>query len=242
MRDVGERVLPRVDLICGGFPCQDVSSAGARQGLSGKCSGLWTEFYRVASELRPKWVVVENVASGANLWVDDVSRDLARIGYQTIPVPLRADALGAPYRRARVFVIGRRRLADSDEHVQYHESEHTEMASTPEVTRAPGGARCVADTDGGSLREQPRGCCRAPRKGAPVAVANSWREPMPRVDGLVSGSTRRLAQRAAGNCVVPLCAQVIGEMIKVFIARDTHNNGARLIAPGRRRLLPIRRS
>ena len=50
-----------IDLICGGFPCQDVSIAGRREGLAGERSGLWTEFHRIVETTRPGWVIVENV-------------------------------------------------------------------------------------------------------------------------------------------------------------------------------------
>ena len=89
--------LAPVDLICGGFPCQDVSSAGRRAGLAGARSGLWYEFARIAAERRPQWVVVENVGSGARKWVDAVCRDLGRLGYASLPVPIAAsDSRSSP--------------------------------------------------------------------------------------------------------------------------------------------------
>lgn len=96
-----------VDLICGGFPCQDISSAGKGEGLSGARSGLWFEFARVVSEFQPKWVVVENVASGAKRWVDAVVSDLGQRG-EVLPVPIAAEDVGAPHRRARIFLVARR--------------------------------------------------------------------------------------------------------------------------------------
>lgn len=69
VRSVGAANLAPVDLICGGFPCQDVSSAGARKGLSGARSGLWYEYLRIVGELRPRIVVVERgVADRASHW------------------------------------------------------------------------------------------------------------------------------------------------------------------------------
>ena len=61
VRDVGKNNLPTADLICGGFPCQDVSLVGARKGLEGKRSTLWSEFHRIICEVQPRWVVIENV-------------------------------------------------------------------------------------------------------------------------------------------------------------------------------------
>jgi DNA (cytosine-5)-methyltransferase 1 len=61
VRDVGRHELKTVDVICGGFPCQDLSIAGKREGLAGKRSRLWFEFHRIVAEIRPRWVVIENV-------------------------------------------------------------------------------------------------------------------------------------------------------------------------------------
>lgn len=99
--------LAPVDLVCGGFPCQDVSAAGRKSGLSGSRSGLWFHFARVLSELRelPPLVVVENVASGAGRWVDAVRGDLERLGYESLPIPISAANVGAPHKRARIFVV-----------------------------------------------------------------------------------------------------------------------------------------
>lgn len=105
VRGVGSSTLAPVDLICGGFPCRDVSSAGKRAGLAGPQSGLWYEFARIAEEMRPRWIVVENVASGSGAWVDQVRGDLERLGYASLPVPVTASDCGALHRRARVFIV-----------------------------------------------------------------------------------------------------------------------------------------
>lgn len=98
-----------VDVICGGFPCQDLSSANvvSRQGLAGSQSGLWREFARIVGDIRPRWVVVENVAKDRiwERWVPFVRRDLHRIGYASVPVAVSAAEVGAPHHRDRVFVV-----------------------------------------------------------------------------------------------------------------------------------------
>lgn len=104
IRDVGSDQLTPVDIICGGFPCQDVSSAGKRAGLTGAQSGLWSEMARVVEDCSPRWVVVENVASGALKWVDDVCEHLGKLRYACLPVPLAASDCGAWHRRRRVFL------------------------------------------------------------------------------------------------------------------------------------------
>lgn len=105
VQTVTHKELEKVDLICGGFPCQDISSAGKGAGLKGARSSLWYEFLRVVKELRPEWVVVENVASGAKRWVDFVRGDLEQQGYATFPIPLSAADCGAPHLRKRVFIV-----------------------------------------------------------------------------------------------------------------------------------------
>lgn len=69
---------------------------------------MWYQFARIVGELRPKWVVVENVASGAKRWVDAVVRDLGQLGYEVLSIPIAAEDVGAPHRRARVFLVARR--------------------------------------------------------------------------------------------------------------------------------------
>src|SRR5690606_38549508 len=110
---VGASTLAPVDLICGGFPCQDVSCAGKGAGLAGERSGLWREYARIVGELQPRWVLVENVLSGASRWLDAVARNLGVLGYATLPLPRAAEDVGAPHRRRRLFVVARR-SADPD--------------------------------------------------------------------------------------------------------------------------------
>ncbi len=106
---------PRVDVLCGGFPCQDVSSIGRGAGLRGERSGLWFEFARIVRELRPRIVVVENVAMLVSRGLDEVLGSLAASGYDAVWFPVRASDVGAPHRRERIFVVAWRRVEDADE-------------------------------------------------------------------------------------------------------------------------------
>ena len=98
-----------VDLIAGGFPCQDVSLAGRRAGLAGKRSGLWWQFRRVVRELRPRWVLVENVPGllssrgGQDFAV--VVRGLVKCGYRIAWRTLDAQFFGLAQRRRCVFLV-----------------------------------------------------------------------------------------------------------------------------------------
>lgn len=138
-RDVSQvdftKVEP-VDILTGGFPCQDLSVAGKRAGLqAGTRSNLWFEFHRAITELKPKYVVIENVrgllsgkatseleleTSGLDYRPDQptlramgaVAGSLAEVGYDCRWQVVRASDVGAPHRRERVFILGYRRGVD----------------------------------------------------------------------------------------------------------------------------------
>ena len=94
-----------VDVICGGFPCQDISFAGLGAGLDGARSGLWSEYARLVGELRPSFVIVENVAALLSRGLDRVLGDLASLGYDAEWHCIPASAVGAPHRRDRIWVV-----------------------------------------------------------------------------------------------------------------------------------------
>ena len=94
-----------VDVICGGFPCQDISVAGKGAGLAGARSGLWNEFARIIGELRPYYVVVENVAALLARGMGTVLGDLSSLGYDAEWHVIPASAVGAPHRRERVWIV-----------------------------------------------------------------------------------------------------------------------------------------
>lgn len=94
-----------VDLICGGFPCQDISVAGKGKGIHGERSGLFFEMAKVICMLRPKLVVLENVAALLNRGMSEVLGELAEIGYDAEWHCIPAAAVGAPHKRDRVFIF-----------------------------------------------------------------------------------------------------------------------------------------
>jgi len=99
------RHFPEASILCGGFPCQDISSAGTRTGLRGRRSGLWSEFARAIREVGPKVVVVENVGQLRARGLDQVLAELAKAGFDAEWTSLRAANVGAPHRRERVFIL-----------------------------------------------------------------------------------------------------------------------------------------
>mgnify|MGYP007071598304 FL=1 len=93
------------DVICGGFPCQDVSVAGPKLGLDGERSGLWSEIARLSGELRPDYIIVENVSNLLGLGFGRVLGDLAALGYDAEWDCIPASYLGAWHRRDRVWLV-----------------------------------------------------------------------------------------------------------------------------------------
>lgn len=95
----------RVDILCGGFPCQDVSTAGRRVGISGARSGLWREYARIIGEIDPHIVFIENVPGLERRGLDQVLKSLDALGYSSRRGRLAACDVGAPHRRERLFIL-----------------------------------------------------------------------------------------------------------------------------------------
>ncbi len=95
----------RIDIISGGFPCQDISIAGKGAGIKGERSGLWKEMFRIICEVRPKFVFVENSSMLTHRGLGDVLGDLAKVGYDAEWIVLGADDVGAPHRRKRIWIL-----------------------------------------------------------------------------------------------------------------------------------------
>lgn len=94
-----------VDVICGGFPCQDLSIAGKQAGIDGERSGLWSEIARLTGEIQPRFVLVENVSELLRLGMGRVLGDLASLGFDAEWHCIPASAIGAPICRDRVWLV-----------------------------------------------------------------------------------------------------------------------------------------
>ncbi len=177
--------VPRPFVLCGGFPCQDISAAGRGAGLEGERSGLWGEMARLVSECGPRWVVVENVPALRGRGADRVLGELEAFGYACWPVVVGAAHAGAPHRRARVWVVAGRVSADT-------------LGAGLEggIGRATGPApRLPVERRGG------------------WAAAPGVRRMGDGVSGGLDGAERRWRVSALGNAVVPGVAAMIGRAI-----------------------------
>lgn len=105
-RDIREANITRyVDIISGGFPCQDISVAGKMEGIGGGRSGLWSEMFRVVRDLRPKYVIIENSPALLILGFEKVLCDLYSIGYDAEWQVISNLSFGYPTLRKRVYII-----------------------------------------------------------------------------------------------------------------------------------------
>jgi DNA (cytosine-5)-methyltransferase 1 len=105
IRDVRWETVEAVDIVAGGFPCQDVSDAGDRAGIDGERSGLWTHFAAAIRHIRPRYVLVENVPGLLVRGMGRVVGDLASMGYDAEWDCIPAAAVGAPHLRARIWIL-----------------------------------------------------------------------------------------------------------------------------------------
>jgi DNA (cytosine-5)-methyltransferase 1 len=181
IRDIG--------LICGGYPCQPFSVAGKREGQADD-RHLWPEFFRLIQEIRPAWVIAENVAGHINMGLDSVLADLESEGYQQQVFLIPACAVGAYHRRDRVWILAHSDSGSSASAQQKREYEGAENDSRSSHDELDAGAD-VADSeklqrDGGNLHginnqrsagwEQPRGSGSENGSGSGEDVADSSSE------------------------------------------------------------------
>ncbi len=180
-----------VDVLTGGFPCQDLSYAGKGAGIKeGTRSGLWFEYVRAIRALRPRIVIVENVAALLRRGLDTVLGDLASCGFDASWSVLRASDVGAAHRRERLFIVAvatdsdvRRHLhgqpgkhpAEAGVHALGHVAagghEDASRAAVEDTDEQPGKQRRISasgQAEGGRSRSEPAG-----RSRAPVADGNS---------------------------------------------------------------------
>ena len=163
------------DVICGGFPCQDISLAGAGAGLAGERSGLWSEYARLIGEARPRYVIVENVSALLSRGLGDVLGDLAALGDDEEWHGIPASAVGAPHRRDRIWIVAYSRS-------EQHEGGCTAVSRTPaaELPQADHVAHAHAHEHAGNERrtsdpEQREGGRDADRGAVGQAVADADR-------------------------------------------------------------------
>tara|TARA_B100001123_G_scaffold303510_1_gene338814 strand:+ start:153 stop:962 length:810 start_codon:yes stop_codon:yes gene_type:complete len=216
----------RVDVIAGGFPCQDISVAGKGAGLAGERSGLFFEIVRVARLLQPRAIVLENVAALLARGMGSVLGELAAIGFDAEWHCIQAAAIGAPHIRDRVFVVAYSQRDPIREQpgrgsgsngtgaaLAANDGKKQPLANTQRISNPQ---EVVADFHRDPIREQPGGG--SGPNGTNTALAaitrNDWWTTEPPVGRVADGVPFRVDRlRGLGNAIVPQVAEVVGRWV-----------------------------
>jgi len=207
-----------VDVICGGYPCQPFSTAGQRRGKEDD-RHLWPEFSRLVAELRPTWVIGENVAGHISMGLDDVLSDLEGQGYAARTFVIPACAVDAPHRRDRVWTVAHSKKLHGN--VVKSQTIHGGTIQPVWKPRRSCCADIVADSNNaGPQRRKETGDTRSERTWCDEQFERrsdlpraAW-FPEPNVGRVAHGVPRRVDRlKALGNAVVPQIPQMIGYAI-----------------------------
>jgi len=206
-----------VDILCGGFPCQDISLAGKGEGLHGKKSGLWWEMLRIISELRPRIVILENVAAILFRGGSKVIGSLTEIGYCTEWTVISARDQGAPHLRRRWFAVAYTNNRSTSAEIQARRPEYNvcDIRNGCNVTDSSMQRR-KKYTERKRAMEKTGKFERRSGKNKRSHVTNYWKggsteSPLCRVDDGIPNRLDRL--RSLGNAIVPQCSEWVGHQI-----------------------------
>jgi DNA (cytosine-5)-methyltransferase 1 len=203
-----------VDLVCGGFPCQDISCAGRGAGIDGERSGLWAEMARIVGEVRPRYVFVENVAALVNRGMGRVLGDLSGLGYDAEWLTLSAADVGAPHLRQRVFILADAQCAErGPERLRGSDRGEGLDGERQSPARPRRGGAALAAAEGQRRERRPAELPVFPpgpgERDAWAAVVEDWPHLEPAVRRVAHGIPGRVDRlRGLGNAVVPLQAAV----------------------------------
>jgi DNA (cytosine-5)-methyltransferase 1 len=199
-----------VDVISGGFPCQDISVAGNGDGLDGERSGMWREMARIIGEVRPRYAFVENSPMLVTRGLERVLADLTAMGYDSRWGVISAADIGAKHKRERIWIV-----ASSNPNKQHWWRKSQQPINI--------GGEKVHNESSGICTEIPKSqyvgnskstgfssCLEGQRQGKPWRAgigSAQWWETEPNVDRVVDGMASRVDRlKAIGNGQVPLCA------------------------------------
>ena len=235
VKDITKDKVKPVDVLIGGFPCQDISTAGKQKGVhDGEKSSLWWEMWRIVGDLRPRIVIMENVANIIRLGGADVVGSLAQIGYDCEWTIISARQFGAPHLRERWFGVAYSQSIRGDIH-RGSTKESQENRKTRTDSRLIG-EQYFGD---GSKRQNPTPHTNSQRfkkqslhtqsmesrklhecadsqsiwsnNGPGYWEKNPNPSPFCRVDDGIPNRVARL--RALGNAIVPQCSQWVGDQV-----------------------------
>jgi len=224
-----------VDVITGGFPCQDISAAGRQAGIDGERSGLWSEIARLIGELQPRYAIMENVTNlisgDRGRWFGRVLRDLAEIGYDAEWHCIPASAIGAHHHRDRVWIIcyqrgvllentRHRKWRDAESHFRGKDTSKEWQRDTNKTERSSeimADSNCERGRGRDSERQDAKDAWQSSiltRKHARRMGAWDVEPDVGRVANGVPARSHRL--KCLGNAVVPQIPELIGRAIMEF--------------------------
>lgn len=199
-------------IVCGGFPCQDISSAGKGAGLSGKRSSLWWEMHRVIDESRPDWVLIENVSALRVRGADAVLLSLEELGYSSRAFLVGASDIKASHQRKRVWIVANSNSSRCGE-------SQISAQQRQDFSVFAGSCGDVVNSDSEPVREQSGRSSRTNWQEAifpalPGSEQYEWEAPRLKsrlgrtIDG-ISGRVDKHRIKALGNAIVPQVAALI---------------------------------
>lgn len=210
-----------ISIIIGGFPCTDTSNAGRRAGLAGKHSGLFFEIVRLAREIQPQYLFIENVAGLRKRGLDEVLTRLAEIGYDCRYTFLSAADIGAPHKRERFFLLARKKT-DRTEAGRTHPQQTEISASQGRLhydNRRPQNFQLANSSHKGLEErltwetEKQQTTIRSGGDGGNGRRPKDW-STEPRIRRVGHGIPMRVDRiKRLGNAVVPLCARIAFEKL-----------------------------
>ena len=210
-----------VDVISGGFPCQDISVAGRGDGLDGERSGMWKEMARIIGEVRPQFAFVENSPMLVTRGLERVLADLAKMGYDSRWGVISAADIGANHRRERIWIVGK--MGNSNNNGQTTakignsliEGSYGSQTRSQQASESQGSSQQHGEMDNSdSAQLKGNKCSERINKEYAEFGSASWWQTEPNVDRVVDGMAARVDRlKAIGNGQVPLCAATAWEIL-----------------------------
>jgi len=205
-----------VDVVSGGFPCQDISAAGKGGGIDAGRSGLWKEMARIIGEVRPRYVFVENSPLLVGRGLARVLGDLATLGFDARWGVVAAADVGAPHRRERCWIVANAQCDEIDKRSEF--SMLWRREDEAEQTWVGSGSKNMANANGQRQQELHAAAIAGESRQFTWGAATQWREDWwgsePDVGRVADGVAARVDRlKAIGNGQVPQCAAEAWRML-----------------------------
>jgi len=209
IRTLTKSNLPEIDIIFGGFPCQDISCAGLGKGLESERSGLFYEIKRLCSEIKPRFVFLENVPAITSRGGTEVVREIASLGYDCRWCIISAASIGALHKRERWFLLAHSNGKSSNRLSSRKEEKVTLSRIHGEDGNFNIKSGKQTNKKAESFKTEQPPCGRSSRLYWPLKSRTHWQETVSSMDKCSDGILFHMDRlRALGNSVVPEQAKV----------------------------------